>query len=120
MYIHIRERDEDQPLTSPNGAASAHEARRREAAFKAVHAEGRLRFPLGWPEIRHAFCKAITGGRTDSSKELTADELLAILKAMNEGTAPEEIARDNQVPAMPVREYGFDEDGRLAYARPRR
>ena len=66
-----------------NGNGNGHGSKPTAAALKAFHATGSRLYGQDWDGKRHEIIKAYTKGRTESSKELNADELAFLTERMD-------------------------------------
>jgi hypothetical protein len=103
----------------PNECAinPAFERNRRIAANRAFHAAGTARHGKAWNAQRSLLVRVFTHGRTDSSRDLSADELVALMTLLNGSADSAQSARDAQAPAD--RPLAFAADGALPFSKPR-
>ena len=69
--------------TGNGGAGNGNGSKPTAAALKAFHATGSRLYGQDWDGKRHEIIKAYTKGRTESSKDLTADELAFLTERMD-------------------------------------
>ena len=66
-----------------NGNGNGHGSKPTAAALKAFHATGSRLYGQDWDSKRHEIIKAYTKGRTESSRDLSADELRFLTDRMD-------------------------------------
>ena len=69
--------------TTGSGAAGNGNGRKSDALSKAFHASGARLYGQEWDAKRHEFIRAYTKGRTESSRDLSADELRFLTDRMD-------------------------------------
>lgn len=91
---------------STNGNGQEPRIKSNRATFNGLHAAGKYVYGDGWDAKRHELCKAVSKGRTESSKELTEAEAGKLLDGLAKKVAEKHEA-ENGTPAEPPAEVDF-------------
>lgn len=83
------------PVTPPASPPASTSELITEAQRRHLHAVGTQLYMTDWNAKRHALVKAITKGRTESSKDLTADEAQRLISGIEEKLG--EVLRAEQI-----------------------